>query len=86
MDELANDILNLGLKIATPFRNGTPPQSILSVRAPNVNEVHKRLLNEKIVVSARSGLLRISPHFYNRKEDIERFLSKVKVLIRSNFT
>jgi len=35
------------------------------------NEIAKKLENEKIVVSPRGDRLRIAPHFFNNREDIE---------------
>lgn len=40
--------------------------------------VAARLREQRIVVSARRGRLRISPHFYNDGRDVERFLASLK--------
>lgn len=41
-------------------------------------EIAKKLAEEKIVVSPRYGGIRISPHFYNTKEDLDKFIEKFK--------
>lgn len=38
------------------------------------NEIFKHLQNEKIIVSPRGDRLRIAPHFYNNREDIEKLV------------
>lgn len=38
------------------------------------NEIAKHLQNENIVVSPRGDRLRIAPHFYNNREDIEKLV------------
>ncbi|MGB3341551.1 MAG: aminotransferase class V-fold PLP-dependent enzyme [bacterium] len=70
-DDMRQKFGGLGYEILTPIR---PPQSgILTVRPPgNAQEIFRRLKNENIIVSLRSGALRFSPHFYNTKNEIER--------------
>ncbi|MHA1116310.1 MAG: aminotransferase class V-fold PLP-dependent enzyme [Candidatus Heimdallarchaeaceae archaeon] len=41
-------------------------------------EIAKKLAEEKIVVSPRYGGIRISPHFYNTEEDLDKFIEKFK--------
>lgn len=38
------------------------------------NEIAQRLQNSNIIVSPRNDRLRIAPHFYNNREDIERLV------------
>ncbi len=38
------------------------------------NQIAEHLQNENIIVSPRNDRLRIAPHFYNNKEDIERLV------------
>jgi selenocysteine lyase/cysteine desulfurase len=38
-------------------------------------EVYKHLLNQNMVIRVRRGMLRISPHFYNSYEDIDRLIA-----------
>ncbi len=40
-------------------------------------EVSKQLEDEKIIVSARGPRLRISPHFFNNREDIEKLVENL---------
>ncbi|MEO8574160.1 MAG: aminotransferase class V-fold PLP-dependent enzyme [Pyrinomonadaceae bacterium] len=52
--------------------------SIVCVRHRNgltSNEIASHLEKEKIIVSPRGDRLRIAPHFYNNREDIDRLVS-----------
>lgn len=55
---------------AAALPNGDSP--IVAVPMANAAQVAARLKEERILVSARHGLLRISPHFYNNEADIAR--------------
>ncbi len=41
------------------------------------SEIARRLQNENIIVSPRGDRLRIAPHFYNNREDIERLVENL---------
>ncbi|MHA1638535.1 MAG: aminotransferase class V-fold PLP-dependent enzyme [Candidatus Thorarchaeota archaeon] len=56
-------------------RNKSP---IVSCTPPNVEEVHKKFQSEKIYCSVRNGRLRVSPHFYNTHEEIDRLLEVLR--------
>jgi selenocysteine lyase/cysteine desulfurase len=48
--------------------------SILSFSGKNIKRLYEKLIKNKILVSFREGSIRVSPHFYNTKEEIERFI------------
>lgn len=54
----------------------------VNVRVKDHRELEKELYKNNIKVSARVGGLRVSPHFYNKEEDIEAFLTKLKKLTK----
>ncbi len=44
-------------------------------------ETSARLMRERVKVTdgeAHGGHIRVSPHFYNTREDIERFIKKIQ--------
>ncbi|GIV46085.1 MAG: aminotransferase [Ignavibacterium sp.] len=50
---------------------------ITSFKIDNTEALHKHLENEKIVCSLREGYIRLSPHFYNTFEDIDKVISAI---------
>lgn len=75
-DSLCEGLEDRGYSIVSSRRPGERSQ-IVSVRPPegsSAEDVFRQLEAEKIIVSARSGIIRVSPHFYNVMEDIDRLL------------
>lgn len=78
-DRLCEGLSERGYSIVSSRLPGESSQ-IVSVTPPEGNsaeEVFRQLEAEKIIVSARSGIIRISPHFYNVAEDIDRLLASL---------
>jgi len=53
---------------------------IMNVACQNPDSAMKHLLDQRIIVSVRGGGLRISPHFYNSENEIDRLLSEMAAL------
>jgi len=51
---------------------------ILTFHGKNMVEIYRRLIRNGIVVSLRNGWIRISPHLYNTRDDIDRMLEVLK--------
>jgi len=47
---------------------------ILSFDGKNIKDKYEELINKNIIVSFRKKWIRISPHFYNNKEDIDKLI------------
>lgn len=75
---LRQGLEHTGFEIVTP---GEPERSagIVTCRRPgaDMTALHQRLTDAKLVCSLRENVLRISPHFYNTEEEVERFLEGV---------
>ncbi len=51
------------------------------VQGADASELARQLKQRRVLVSARHGLLRLSAHFYNNEEDIERFEAELQPLL-----
>ncbi|TFG14004.1 aminotransferase class V-fold PLP-dependent enzyme [Candidatus Thorarchaeota archaeon] len=56
-------------------RNRSP---IVSCKPSHVEMLHNSLLKENIHCSVRNGRLRVSPHFYNTKDDIDLLMEQMR--------
>ena len=76
-DYLIEAVKSLGLKLQTPeerqYRSG-----IVNFKIDKAQEMTKKLKERGIVVSARAHGIRVSPHFYNTKEEIDKLVEEVK--------
>jgi cysteine desulfurase/selenocysteine lyase len=73
---LIQSIKGLGLKLQTPeepqYRSG-----IVNFRIDKAKEIAQTLDKKGIVVSARANGIRVSPHFYNTEEEIDRLTEEI---------
>lgn len=68
--------LQSGLQINSPLATeGT--SGITSFYMDNAAEVEKRLREKNILVSARNDVIRIAPHFYNTKDEVEYAITEL---------
>ena len=76
-DHLIESVKSLGFKLQTPeepqYRSG-----VVNFKIDNPKEVAESLNRKGIIVSARAHGLRVSPHFYNTEEEIDKFMEEVK--------
>jgi selenocysteine lyase/cysteine desulfurase len=75
-DAVAAGAQELGLPVAGSTRVG----HMIGVRFAGykIDDVRKRLADNKIYISFRGSSLRVAPHLYNDKKDIERLLEVLK--------
>jgi cysteine desulfurase/selenocysteine lyase len=76
-DHLIEAVKALGLKLQTPeerqHRSG-----IVNFKIDKPKEITAELRRKGVIVSARANGIRVSPHFYNTEEEIDRLVEEVK--------
>jgi len=74
---LRNRLEAIGCEILTPFEDQERAGIMLfSLGDESHNkEVFQELLDKNVTISLREGKLRVSPHFYNTREDLDKFLA-----------
>jgi len=75
------ELQKLKLVIISPIEEEKNRSGIVVFKVTHANELVKKLEKEHIIVSARGGGIRISPHFYNNEQDIDKLISKLRSLI-----
>ncbi len=75
-DLLRVELIERGARILSPTTE-RERSSILSVDFPkqDTRRIAERLNNENVILSYRMGAIRISPHLYNEKNDIDRLIT-----------
>ncbi|MEM2103581.1 MAG: aminotransferase class V-fold PLP-dependent enzyme [Candidatus Bathyarchaeia archaeon] len=76
-DQVVQAVKALNLQLQTPeelpYRSG-----IVNFKMEKLKEVLNHLRRMNIVVSARANGIRVSPHFYNTAEEIDKFIDEVR--------
>ena len=73
-DAIKSSAMRRGFRLITPVdpvRHGP----LIAIRSHRVDLLVKRLEQQGIITSSRDGNLRVSPHFYNSSEDVERLFA-----------
>lgn len=65
-----------GFEVLSPLEK-KHRSGIVIFKAKNPQTLWKKLLAEKVYVSARGGGIRLAPHFYNSMEEIDRMINAV---------
>ena len=76
---LVEGLQEMGIELQTP--SDERKRLYVNAKIKNNREMEKELYKHGVSVSARVGGLRISPHFYAKDENIEKFLEILKKLI-----
>ena len=72
---LMEKIKELGFKLQTPEEKECR-SGIVHFHIENSEKIVEKLQEKGIIVSARAHGIRVSPHFYNTKEEVDHFLSE----------
>jgi len=77
---LREELKAMGCEIRTRFEDGERAGIMLfSCGEAEENErIFKSLMEKQVTISLREGHLRVSPHFYNTKEDMVRFVETLR--------
>ena len=78
---LHDAIGDAGFEIVSP-RGSKSRSSITMVRVEDAAGVAAEMKRHQIFVSARGGALRVSLHYFNHEDDIERFVAQLRNLAR----
>jgi selenocysteine lyase/cysteine desulfurase len=83
-DYLIDLLLDAGFELQTP-EDPSKRFGIVNVKVKNHREVAQFLRKEKkVIVAARLGGIRVSPHFFSTKEDIDIFVKELRSLTNGN--
>jgi selenocysteine lyase/cysteine desulfurase len=76
-DRLIEGLRQRGYQIITPVAYRHERSGIISFQHQQHEpaQLEQRLSEAKVVISCRGEFIRVSPHFYNNEDDIDRLLS-----------
>lgn len=71
----------LNLDIVSPIEEEKSRSGIIVFKMRSADEIVRKLERNRIIVSARGGGIRVSPHFYNNEEDIDVLIQGIRTLM-----
>ncbi len=83
-DFIISELIRAGLMLYGTHEDENRSAIVSFILPPHINseDLVRQLGNKKVYVSARSGLLRISPYFYTTRKETERAVTIIKRLIQ----
>jgi kynureninase len=82
-ERLVSGALARGWNVRTP-RDSAERAGTVSIDCPHAKEVKQELIGREIMVDYRPGAgVRLSPHFYNRDEEIDFALEQIEEILRT---
>lgn len=76
---LIGELLNLGFELQTPL-SAKKRFGIVSFKVEDNRSAAKMLEERDVIVAPRVGGLRVSPHFFNTKSDIDKFIEELQTM------
>lgn len=76
-DHLIASVQSLGLELQTPEEKQCR-SGIVNFKISEPKKVVEKLKRKGVVVSARAKGIRVSPHFYNTEEEIDKLVEEIK--------
>ncbi len=76
---LVNELLNLGFELQSPL-SSKRRFGIVNFKVQDNKSAAKKLEEKNVLVAARIGGLRVSPHFFNTKSDVSRLIEELQAL------
>lgn len=80
-DYLLNSLSDLGYNSTLKSLPEENRAGIVSVKMDNTEKLLEELSKKNVTVAVRQGILRMSPHYYNTKEDIDEFIARLKSVL-----
>lgn len=69
--------MEIGYEIQTPI-NEEKRHAIINIKTKDMERTLNELTKNGIIVSHRMSGIRVSPHFYNTRDEIDKFLEILK--------
>ncbi|MZH02098.1 MAG: aminotransferase class V-fold PLP-dependent enzyme [Nitrospinae bacterium] len=96
IENIANRVMGLGekiieklnqrgLKIYSSTRQEERSGNITFVMDQDVCQLYEWMLKNKVKLTVRDGLVRLSPHFYNSEDEISRFFSLLDIFLKGKY-
>jgi cysteine desulfurase / selenocysteine lyase len=82
-DSIIEQLNKRGLKVYSSTRPEERSGNIVFVMNQDVSQLYEWMLKNKVKLTVRDGLVRVSPHFYNNEGEVSRFFDLLDIFTAS---